>query len=395
VANPKHIDPNQAQLRELGFDPAAPTADRLAKLRELRGKSAAIDLAVARALGEINDPGAAELLVELEAEATGAMRLEIRRAIYKLRQHDIEVREPEIDRKSSPPTPSEAGLTGYMSPIDAEGAQIVWLVKARSQGGIIRLWGLISETEGLAGVQNHSISRRELKTQHDELEKQAGVKLIEIDPHLADFILCDAYRRTPEGERGKVGTFYALRSEITGAPTPTELLHPIYSQLAKESAEEPSVDLLKEPELQEFRIPPDQLKPYLEEVNRAQETVLVVSRSSQEERIMSAVEKAIVEILSGDRAMRLRRRLEDTALYMLKTGRRQQAGWAAAAAARIRDGADLKTIPLFRTLVQTQLGAMLAQETERKQAEPRLIMTPAEALRNQQEQQARLRGPRR
>jgi hypothetical protein len=38
---------------------------------------------------------------------------------------------------------------------------------------------------------------------------------------------------------------------------------------------------------------------------------------------------------------------------------------------------------------------MLAQETERKQAEPRLIMTPAEALRNQQEQQARLRGPRR
>jgi hypothetical protein len=323
------------------------------------------------------------------------MRREIRRAIYKLRQHDIEVREPEIDRKSSPPTPSEAGLTGYMSPIDAEGAQIVWLVKARSQGGIIRLWGLISETEGLAGVQNHSISRRELKTQHDELEKQAGVKLIEIDPHLADFILCDAYRRTPEGERGKVGTFYALRSEITGAPTPTELSHPIYSQLAKESAEEPSVDLLKEPELQEFRIPPDQLKPYLEEVNRAQETVLVVSRSSQEERIMSAVEKAIVEILSGDRAMRLRRRLEDTALYMLKTGRRQQAGWAAAAATRIRDGVDLKTIPLFRTLVQTQLGAMLAQETERKQAEPRLIMTPAEALRNQQEQQARLRGPRR
>ena len=395
MANPKDLDLNETQLRELGFDPSAPAEDRLAKLRDLRGKSPATDLAVARALGEINDPGAAEMLVEMETNATGALRREIRRAIYKLRQHHVEVREPAIDRKPAPAGAAEAGLIGYMSPIDADGAQIVWLVKSRNQGGVIRLWGLTSETEGLAGVQNHSISRRELKTQHDELERQAGVKLIEIDPQLADFILCDAYRRTPEGERGKVGTFHALRSEVTGAPTPTELSHPIYSQLAKESAEEPSVDLLKEPELQEFRIPPEQLKPYLEEVNRAQETVLVVSRSSQEERIMSAVEKAIAEILSGDRAMRLRRRLEDTSLYMLATGRRQQAGWAAAAAAKIRDGADLKTVPLFRTLVQTQLGAMLTQETERKQAEPRLIMTPAEALRVQQEQQARLRGPRR
>jgi len=394
VRNPKHSDPGVTQLRELGFDPAAPAAERLAKLRELRGKSPATDHAIGRALGEINDPGAAELLVEMEADATGAMRREIRRSIYKLRQHDIEVREPEISRGPQLTAPSETGLTGYMSPIDAEGAQIVWLVKARNQGGVTRLWGLISESEGLAGVQNHSISRRELKTQHDELEKQADVKLVEIDPQLADFILCDAYRRTPEGERGKVGTFYALRSEITGAPTPTELAHPIYSQLAEESAQEPALDLLKEPELQQYRIPPEQLQPYVEEVNRAEESMLVVSRSSREDRITSAIEKAIVEILRGERAMRLRRRLEDTALYMLKTGRRQQAGWAAAAAARMRDGADLKTVPFFKTLVQMQLGAILSAETERKQAEPRLIMTPAEALRVQQEQQARLRGRR-
>ena len=45
-------------------------------------------------------------------------------------------------------------------------------------------------------MQNHALNRRELKTQQEELEQQAGVKLIEIDPRLADFILCDAYRRT-------------------------------------------------------------------------------------------------------------------------------------------------------------------------------------------------------
>jgi hypothetical protein len=279
-----------------------------------------------------------------------------------------------------------------MSPIDAEGAQIIWMVKARARGGIVRLWGLVSETSGLVGLQNHALTRRELKSQHDELEKQAGIKLVEIDPRLADFILCDAYRRTSEADRLNVGTFYALRTELTGAPPSTEITHPIYAELGAEAAGEPSIELLKEPEIQEFRMMPEQLAPYLEEVNRAQESVLVVSRSSQEDRIQSAVEKAIDELMGGARAYRIRRRLEDTALYMMKTGRRQQAGWAAAAAAKIRDGAELKKIAFFKTMVQTQLGAMLAQESERKNAEPRLIMTPAEAMRAREEQQARLRG---
>jgi len=393
VANPKNdLDTGGTQLRESGFDPAAPAPARIIKLRELRGKTDASDLAIAKALGEISDPGAGELLVEMESNASGALRREIRRAIYKLRQHGIEVREPEAQPKSAP-SPTEAGLTALMSPIDAEGAQIVWMVKARPRGGLVRMWGLITENYGLAGVQNHSVTRRELKTQQEELEHQAGVKLIDIDPRLADFILCDAYRRTSDEHRLNVGNFYALRTEVTGAPLPTQLTHPIYAEFAKEAAEEPSIDLLKEPEVQAFRIPPKELKPYLEEVNRAQESVLVVSRSSQEDRIMGAVEKAIGELLSGARAERLQRRLEHTGLYLAKTGRRQQAGWAAAAAARIRDGADLKKVAFFRSLVQTQLGALLTQEAERKREEPRLIMTPAEALRAQEE--ARARGSRR
>jgi len=392
VANPKKaLDLNATRLHESGFDPAAPIPERIAKLRELRGKAEVSDIAIANALGEINDPGAGELLVEMEADAAGALRREIRRAIYKLRRHGIEVREPEAERKAVPAAPAESGLTALMSPIDPEGAQIVWMIRARARGGIVRLWGLVSETQGLAGAQNHALNRRELKTQQEELEQQAGVKLVEIDPRLADFILCDAYRRTPEAGRLNVGSFYALRTEVTGAPLPTELTHPIYAEFAKEAAEEPAVDLLKEPEVAAFRIASKDLEPYLEEVNRAQESVLVVSRSSQEDRILGAVEKAISELLSGERAERLRRRLEDTGLYLARTGRRQQAGWAAAAAAKIRTGGDLKQVAFFRSMVQTQLGAMMAQEAEHKREEPRLIMTPAEAIRAQEA--ARARGP--
>ena len=171
------------------------------------------------------------------------------------------------------------------------------------------------------------------------------------------------------------------------------MTHPIYAEFAKEAAEEPSIDLLKEPEVQAFRIPAEDLEPYLEEVNRAQESVLVVSRSSQEDRIWARSKRlsASCSAALGPSGCGAASRIPGCTSR--RTGRRQQAGWAAAAAAKIRDGADLKKVAFFRSMVQTQLGAMMVRAAEQKREEPRLIMTPAEAIRAQEE--ARARGQRR
>ena len=75
------------------------------------------------------------------------------------------------------------------------------------------------------------------------------------DWRVADFIACEAWRNTPDSRRGQVGNFLTLRSELIASPPPTELLHPIYAELAAETAAEPSVELLKEPELLEWRLP--------------------------------------------------------------------------------------------------------------------------------------------
>lgn len=395
MANPKEIDQDDLKLREMGFDPAAPASEALARAGELRGKPGASDAALARALGDINDPGAARMLAAMEAGASGALRREIRRSLFKLRQRGIAVPESEPPRApAAQAAPAETGLSALISPIDPEGAQIVWMTKSRMQGGLHRLWALVSETEGLVGAQVVELTRKELRAQRHDLEQQSGMKLVDADPRLADFIVSDAYRRTPQARRGQVGNFYALRAELTASAPPTEFTHPIYAELAADVQAEPSPELMKEPEILAIRFSPEDLKPYLEEVNRAQESVLVVSRASQEQRILGAVEHALDALLSGERAHRMRRRLEDTAYYMMKDGRRQAAGWAAAAAARIRDGAELKRIAFFRALMQAHLGSQMAQEAERKQSEPRLIMTPAEAMRAR-EQQARMRGPRR
>src|SRR5208283_4415295 len=100
---------------------------------------------------------------------------------------------------------------------------------------------------------------------------------------------------------------------------------------------------------------------------------------------------AAAELLSGDNGKRVQRRLEDIAYYIARVGRRAQAGWAAAAAARLRDGVDVTKVLFFQAFIRTQLGTVAAAEQEKAENEPRLIMTPAEAMRAREAREARTR----
>jgi hypothetical protein len=374
-------NPDDIKLLEAGFDPAAAPADAIAKLRELRGTPGVTDLAIARALGMIADPAAAAMLAEMEAGAAGAMRREVRRALYKLKQHGIDAPSPPAATAIPDRGTERTEINAMLSPIDSEGARIVWIVKPRMQGGLLRMWALISEHEGLVGAQNTRLSRRELNSEREELERRAQVKLVDADWRVADFIACEAWRNTPESRRGQVGNFLALRSELIASPPPTELVHPVYAELAAEAAAEPSVELLKEPEFLEWRLPDDLLKRYVDEINEAGESVIVLSPVHKQERVNAVIDRATAELLSGAHGKRIQRRLEDIAYYMVRAGRRPQAGWAAAAAARLRDEIDVTKALFFQAFIRTQLGTVAAEEQQKAEEEPRLIMTPAEAMR--------------
>lgn len=375
----KSVDPDDAKLAAAGFDAHAPATDALKKLAEIRASVG--EVAFARGLGNIADPAAAAILAGMETSATGVLRREIRRALFKLRQRGIDAPVTATSIEHAAQSPASDRLTALFSPIDGEGARIIWITKPRMQGGVTRLWGLVSESDGLVGAIAAGLSRKELKSEREELESRAGMRMIEGDPRLADFILCEAYRRTPEARRARVGNFLALRTEIIAAPVPTHLAHPIYDELGADIPSEPALDLLEEPELLEWRLTPAEIGPYVEELGRANESVIVLNEIQQRERINIIVERAVGELFSGEPGIRARRRFEDLAYYMLHSGRREPAAWAAAAAKQIQSESDLKRSLFFQSMVRTQLGAIVAEEQQHAQQEPRLIVTPAEAMR--------------
>jgi hypothetical protein len=389
LAHPKETEAPDPTLVARGFDPTAAPEDAVHMLGDLRGQEGIDDAAVAHALGAIMHGDAASMLAAMEAGASGALRREVRRALFRLHQRGIEAPAKAEEKSREPASP--AGLTAMLSPADREEVRIVWLSHTQMGGRITRLFGLESRGGGLLAAETAELSRREFRSELEQLEQNAGIKMIDADPRLADFILCDAYRRTPEAKRGKVGSFLALRAEITGAPPPTELKHPVYDELAAELLQEPSPDLLKEQEFLDWRLPDGVIRPYIDEINRSEESVIVVSAIQKRERVNEILERALADILSGESGTRIRRTFEDIAYYMLHSGRRQQAGWTAAAAAIIRDGREVKRSAFFQTWLRTRLGAVFAEEQERAAEEPRLIMTPAEAMRAQQQQRMRRR----
>jgi hypothetical protein len=381
LSRSRETNPDDTKLLEAGFDPAVAPADAVTKLRELKDKPGIADTAIARALGSIVDRRAVEMLTEMEAGAAGALRREVRRALYKLKQHGVDAPIASATQAAGTIHDADNEKSAMLSPIDGEGARIVWIVKPRVQGGVLRMWALISESDGLVGAQNSSLSRRELKSERDELERRAQVKLVDADWRVADYIACEAWRNTPESRRGQVGNFLMLRSELIASPPPTELLHPVYAELAAEISADPSVELLKEPELLEWRLPDALLKPYVDEIAEAGESVIFLSPVHKQERVNAVIDRAIGELLTGDNGRRVQRRLEDIAYYLVRVGRRVQAGWAAAAAARIRDGVDVTKVLFLQAFIRTQLGTVAAAEQQKAEEEPRLIMTPAEAMR--------------
>jgi hypothetical protein len=388
MAKDKEIDEG---WRQLGIDPAQPE-QAVDKLRALRTEGTATDAVIAAAAGQVAVAGAAQLLAEMEAGASGAARREIRRALFRLRQHGIEPPAAAVPAVAAAPAPAP-NVSALISPIDGEGARLVWLMKARSQGGLSRLQGLTAEREGLVGANLTHVSRRELREERRDIEQRSSIKLIEADYRLADFMLIESYRRTPEGRRGQVGNFLALRAEILADSPPADYRHPVYDEFSGTLGQEPSPELLQEPELGGWIIAQEELKPYLEEVAEIRESPLVLNKYQQEERINAVVGRAVEQLFAGERGALMRRRLEDTAYYLARTGRTNAARWAASAAARIRDGEALGRIPFFIQYLMRSMGLALSEQQAQTEQQPRLIMTPAEAMRAQAQARAR-RAPR-
>ena len=370
-----------ATLRRLGVEAAVvggdlPPDDRVGPL--LGGPDAA---ALVDALGELGGEATARLLAERAAASSDrALRKALRRALFRLGQRGIPV--PVLEAPQQPTPVAGPELEGFVSAFDGRGDRLIWIVRPQSAGGLLLLAAEVNEPEGLRDVRLVEVSRKDLRTAREGLQKDTGLRLVAADWRALDALLVEAHERAGAADRQR--DYLRLRPQLVGTPpaAPTELrsvlAHPPTDDERPALLADPST-LLALPELRTWWPRPEAAAPFVEELTAVRDSPLVLGRVQQEERVAAVLARAAAALFPSEVVAR---RLEGTAYVLAETARGAAARQALAAAQALRAGASAGDVPLLRALVQQTLGTLLASDESRRQEERRgsLVLTPAEAV---------------
>jgi len=377
-------DEAAATLARLGLDPEGVQAGRVAADAVVPLLAGADGAALAAALGELPSPAVAALLVALEPRAgERAVRKEIRRALYRVKQRGVAI--PEPPAPAAAPRLASDEAEGLLSLFDGRGDRLLWIIRPLATGGAFLVAAQVNEPEGLREVSAGEASRKHIRAARQKLGAD-GMRLVAADWRTLDALLVEAHARAGGGTT-RERDYLRLRPRLTAEP-PRPPAEPVSAGVTAPGAEESaalaagSAALLEEPELRPWFPPPEAAAPFVEEIAGLRDSPIVLSRVAQEERVREVLRRA-AETLFPPAV--LARRLEGTAYLLAETGRSLAARRALAVALLLRARpADAMEIPLVSLLVERAVGGLLAEESARAEEERRgsLVVTPGQFLRD-------------
>jgi hypothetical protein len=325
-------------------------------------------LALARRLADPPHPQHGEALAAAEARAHGALRREIRRTLFRLRQAGITPAPPPAGEPARAPGEDDAhAAEGWVSHVDGRGDRLVWVTKPQ-RGGLLFVSARINDIDGLCGLAVYETSKRQLRRQRDELRDRHGLRMAPVDWRHADALIAAAYAHRAPSEGPPYPT---VRARLTQDPPAAP--DPVLAAALREAANEPglieaSVELAKVPEMQSWVPAVEHLERYAREILDAEESPLVLSQHQQGDRIAGIAERATRELFP---AAVCGPRLEAMADYLWRTDRARPASIALAAARALKASTPPTAIPLLAGLARTSLAVLhralhlRAQEEER------------------------------
>lgn len=370
-------------LRNSGIGFEDPSPGLVSRLEAELGKGRDTDLAVVFSLGRIADNSAVEALIRIEkGSADKELKKEARRSLFKLSQRGLAIPQEKSSEQLSTAILSHAPeVEAYMSSVDGSGGRLVWIAKPQPNHGLQLIQGMVNDREGLQRIGGAKLRRKELRKMSQDIKQQHDVSMISVPWEYADKVLYEGFERAKSLGRSGVENFHELRSIVmTGKPKLDD--HPVYSRLNSEEARqgawrELSRRLLEQPELRFWILESDWIQPFIDQLQEAQSSRLVLNPVQKEERLAGIVRDAVKALCAGEIGKIMQRRMEDTALYFVETGRPDLAKLALAVALQVKeeDPGPLD-ISFLTGLVQKSIAFYVSQQKTEREAEPSFIVKP-------------------
>lgn len=323
----------------------------------------------AEAMGFIRSEAVVPILRNLDrAELPKAIVKAARRALHRLKSYGIAVEETqELPR----PTIALAGgrriIRSVMSNIDGSGGQILSILFSAPLSGTEAVEMVADDIGGIKDVAGARITKR---AYDEHIASDADRSFVFVDAP-ASYILFRGreYEAITVAQGKPLPTEYQFYRDLFHTPGRDYERSIVYEEInAEEISSEPSLvkragELFETPAFRSWLIAEEDIQPHATKLIEAEESPLILSETSQRERIERIFQTAIDEIFTPEVRARYKRRIEENAYVLLKTGYSDLARVAVACALELAlEGLPSHDAHFARALVERSIGVYIAAQ---------------------------------
>lgn len=339
---------------------------------------------IAERLPSISDIKTSQLLQRMfEVYSDKGLRKVIKRSLYRLKSQGVKVEDYFFDKKESvlKPLPMESprGLGGG---IDSFGDRFLLLSIHRPGRGWRVLQGVVNEREGLVEFFSSEMGKKEMIAFIEEIKENSPTPIIEMEASYVAFLFDEAYQRSLARGREIPQEYPPAKSEIEKVKKDYE--KPLIYSLIEEKEIEGDEFLLGRAKylfqldlFSSWRLEEEEIKPYAEEIQEADQSRLILSPSQKEARYQEILTKAISQLFPEARRSLYQRRMEEMAYLLYQMGREEEARISLSVALDLRKTPHLlRPNPFLYQLVIRSIFTLLSETEEKHLREPSLIIKP-------------------
>ncbi|MFW6115040.1 MAG: hypothetical protein ACOC6E_01950 [Thermodesulfobacteriota bacterium] len=348
-------------------------------------EEAPLAVALIDALTTLPSIDTAQLLVKMREETHDKKVIKaIKRSLYRLKQKGVTWEEKPSEEKPAFAPPKPAEPEGYLSPIDAAGSRIIAAARTIPQRGLWVIFSIASDVEGIQQLTVNQFTRKEFRSFLRDSLSSEEFPVIEAPGAYCIHLLKEAKALTqslsrplPQGfdeaisrfrdvvwdEPGAIIYRYIKEDEIKDIP-----------YLLQESARLHAVMPFASWYLEE-----QEVGKYAAQIAEAEQSKIVLRPDQKEARINAVYRQAMEELFPEEKRLLWKRRLEEMAYVLLKTGNEDEARQALSAAVDLKKPLSAIEPNLFIwNLVLKSIEILLERDQEKKEEKQKssLIVPP-------------------
>ncbi len=319
---------------------------------------------LAEAWAEDPERGAAALLRLRGEDLPKAGRKALRRAHHQLRSRGFEVAEASEGVVRRLPAVGDALDQALVSPFDATGTRMVYLLQSHPSGGARVLEIMLDEMRGVVEFEVYTTGRSTARRFARDFTRRSRFPGVQA-PAAAVRALVTRVAARQAADRPLPRGFAEWRARLAagseGQATPGELARQgLGSPPATPEAVARAAERVRGREIGPWPPPADRLQALADRLEEIAKSPIVVSGSRRRERVQEVLAEAQAELCVGGFGELTAERLEESAWLAWQRGQEPEARDLLAAAQGLRGG-DAAASPFLRAILEVVLSPVLAR----------------------------------